>query len=162
MKELQEINPNRAGESGRSVLEIAMVVMTAGIIVATSVVMFGNGRQRYQLSRKAQNISAQIERARSLAVKYNQTITLGFGQDGSFGVSCTGCDALKSELGSVTVPSNISLSSRPTLTIKGNGTVSGGSGITLTDTSGRQVTVSIANSGRVGVSSVTQTTSIVH
>lgn len=148
----------RESEAGRSILEIAVVVMVTGIITATSVVIFTNGRSRYQLSRKAQNVTWQIERVRSLAVKYNQTLTLGFGQDGSFGLTCTDCDAAKSEIGSITFPSGIYLSSRPTLTVKGNGTISGSSAITLSDTDGRQVTVSIANSGRTSVGSLSTTT----
>jgi hypothetical protein len=139
------------GEAGRSVIEVAIVVMVAGIITATSVAIFINGKSQYTLTRKAQNLGWQIERARSLAVKYNQTLTLGFQQDGSFGLTCTGCDAIKSELAAMTIPSDITVSSRPTLTIKGNGTISGSSGITLTDYKGRQVVVSIANSGRVSI-----------
>jgi hypothetical protein len=139
------------GEAGRSLLEVAAVVMIAGIITAMSVGIFINGKAQYALTHKARDLGWQIERARSLAVKYNQTLTLGFQQDGSFGLTCTGCDAVKSELGSMTVPSDITLSSRPTLTIKGNGTISGSSGITLTDFKGRQVVVLIANSGRVSI-----------
>ncbi len=146
----------RKGEAGYGVLDLAVVVMIAGIITATSVMMFGNGKARYQLSQKAQNMSWQIERARSLAVKYNQTLTLGFQQDGTFGLNCTGCDAAKSELGPISIPSSLTLSARPTLTIKGNGTISGASGVTLTDASGRQVSIAIGNSGRVSVGSVTQ------
>lgn len=139
-------------------LEIGVVVMVAGIITATSVVMFGRGKARYELSARAQKLSWQIEHARSLAIKYNQTLTLGFGQDGSFGLTCADCPAAKSELSSIVIPNSIALSSRPTLTLKGDGTISGGSMIRLSDTSNRQVTVSIANSGRVSVGSVTQET----
>lgn len=151
----------RTGERGYSILEVAVIVMVGGIITAASVVMFSNGKARYELTQKADNLSWKIERTRSLAVKYNQTLTLGFAQDGSFGLTCTGCDAAKSELGSMTFPNTITLSSRPTLTITGNGTISGSSGITLSDSNGRQVTVSVANAGRVSVGSVT-TTQTVH
>ena len=153
------INPLRSNgtnrEAGRSILELAVVVMMAGIITAMSVVIFGNGKARYELTRNAQNLSWQIERTRSLAIKYNQTLALGFQQDGSFGLTCTGCDVAKSELGSITFPPAITFSARPTLTIRGNGTISGASGITLTDVRGRQVLVSIGNSGRVVVGSIT-------
>jgi len=129
--------------------------MVAGILTAMSLVMFSNGKARYQLSQKARGISWQIERARSLAVKYNQTVTLGFLQDGSFGLTCINCDAIKSELPMLALPSGITLSSRPTLTIKGNGTITGGSSITMNDSAGRQVTVVIANSGKTSVGDVT-------
>src|SRR5258705_9667605 len=112
-------------EDGLSVLELAIVVTVAGIITATSVVMFSNGKARYQLSQKAQSISWQIERARSLAVKYNQTLTLGFtSQNSVFGITCTTCAEPKSELAPFRMPAGITLSAYPTMTIKGNGTVS--------------------------------------
>lgn len=149
---------SRYDEAGLSVLEIAAVVMIFGIITSMSIVMFSGGKARYELSTRAQKMSWQIEHARSLAIKYNQTLTVGFGQDGSFGLTCTDCATAKSELSSIVIPSNITLSSRPTLTIKGNGTISGGSTIKLTDTGAREVTVSIANSGRVSVGSITQAT----
>lgn len=144
-------------EAGYSVIEIAVVVMIAGIITAASITMFSNGRARYELSRKAQDLCWQIERARSLAVKHNQTLTLGFKQDGTFGLTCTGCDVAKSELAPISFPASINFSARPTLTINGNGTISGSSGITLSDRNGRQVFVSVANSGRVSVGSVNTT-----
>lgn len=149
---------SRNGETGLSVLEVAAVVMTAGIITAMSVVMFSNGKARYQLSRKAENFRWQIERARSIAIKHNQTLTLGFAPDGSFGLTCADCDAAKGEIKSLPVPGDISLSSRPTLTISGNGTITGGSSIDLKDDRGRQVTITIKDSGRVSVGDVTQTT----
>lgn len=149
------INLFRNSEAGRSLIELAIVVMMTGVLTAMAVVVFGNGKARYELTRNAQSLSWQIERTRSLAVKYNQTLALEFQQDGSFGLTCTGCDAAKSELGSITFPPAITFSARPTLTIRGNGTISGGSGITLTDARGRQILVSIGNSGRVVVGSIT-------
>jgi Tfp pilus assembly protein FimT len=140
----------RNGAAGFSVLEIGVVVMIAGIITATSVVMFGKGKARYQLSHKAQSISWQIERARSLAVKYNQTLTLGFtSQNSVFGLTCTGCTEAKSELPAFSIPADITLSAYPTITIKGNGTISVTNGtIVVSDGRGRQVAITIANSGR--------------
>src|SRR6266436_8599999 len=100
-------NPKNA-EAGFSVLELAVVVMIAGVITATSVVMFAKGKARYQLSQKAQNITWQIERARSLAVKYNQTLTVGFtSQNSVFGITCTSCTGPKSELPPLRLPTDI-------------------------------------------------------
>src|SRR5690349_18907650 len=111
------------GAAGFSVLELAVVVTISGIVTATSVVMFAKGKARYQLSQKAQSMSWQIERARSLAVKYNQTVTLGFtSQNSVFGITCN-CSEPKSELPPFVIPSGITLSTYPTLTIKGNGTI---------------------------------------
>jgi type II secretory pathway pseudopilin PulG len=144
----------RSGERGFSIIEIGVVLMIAGILTSMSLVMFSSGKARYQLSQKARGISWQIERARSLAVKYNQTLTVGFLQDGSFGLTCTNCDVVKSELQPLTLTSDFTLSSHPTLTIKGNGTITGGSSITLSDATGRQVSVAIANSGKTSVGDV--------
>src|SRR5438552_4003659 len=151
-------NPKNA-EAGFSVLELAVVVLIAGIITAASVVMFTKGKARYQLSQKAHNITWQIERARSLAVKYNQTLTLGFtSQNSFFGITCTSCSGPKSELAPFKLPADITLSAYPTITIKGNGTITASSGtIVLSDPQGRQVPVTIANSGRTTVGDVSET-----
>lgn len=144
------------GEAGIGVVEIAIVVAIVGIITAASVVMFGKGKARYQLSHKAQSISWQIERARSLAVKYNQTLTLGFtSQNSVFGITCTSCPEAKSELPPFRLPTDITLSAYPTITIKGNGTISVTNGtIVVSDGQGRQVPITIANSGRTTVGDI--------
>jgi len=147
---------SRCGESGHTLVEIAVVVMVAGIITATSVVMFGNGKARYDLRHKAQTLSWQIERARSLAVKYNQTLTLGFSSQNSvFGITSTGSPEAVSELPSLQIPANVALSAYPSITIKGNGTIQATSGtIVVSDGQGRQVQITIANSGRTAVGDV--------
>ena len=146
------------GEAGFSLLELVGVVLIAGVITAASVVMFGRGKARYQLSQKAQSLSWQIERARSLAVKYNQTLTVGFSLSNSvFGITCTDCAGPKSELPSFRMPANITLSAYPTMTIKGNGTITASDGtIVLSDGQGRQVPITIANSGRTTVGYVSE------
>jgi type II secretory pathway pseudopilin PulG len=144
---------SRNGESGRSLLETAMVVMVAGVIAATSVVILINGKARYDLQRRAQSLTWQIERARSLAVKYNQTLTLGFtSQNSVLGLTCTSCTQAKTELADFRLPTGITLSAYPTLTIKGNGTISATYGtIVVSDAQGRQVPITISNSGRTSV-----------
>ncbi len=148
----------RNGEAGFTLVELAVVVLIAGVLTAASVVMFTKGKARYQLSQKAQNISWQIERARSLAVKYNQTLTLGFSQSNSvFGITCTDCPGAKSELPPFRLPTDITLSAFPTMTIKGNGTIAVSDGtIVLSDGQGRQVRLTIANSGRTTVGYVSE------
>ncbi len=155
---------SRCGESGRTLLEITVVVMVAGVITATSVVMFGNGKARYDLRRKAENLSWQIERARSLAVKYNQTLTLGFSSYNSvFGITSTGCPEAVSELPSLQVPENVALSAYPSITIKGNGTIQAtNQTMVVSDGQGRQVQITIANSGRTAVGDVSDSTTTVH
>lgn len=149
-------------ETGFSVVELALVVTIVGVITAASVVMFANGKARYQLSQKAQTISAQIERARSLAVKYNQTLTLGFtDQNSVFGITSTNCPEAKNELSLLSIPTNIRLSAYPTITIKGNGTITVSNGtIMVSDGRGRQVPITIANSGRTTVGDITEESTI--
>lgn len=148
----------RDSEAGRSIIEIVVIVMVAGIITATSVVMLAKGKARYQLSQKAQKISRQIERARSLAVKYNQTLTLGFTSENSvFGITCTTCTEPKSELPALRIPADITLSTFPTITIKGNGTIAASSQtIVVSDGRGSQVPITISNSGRTLVGDVSE------
>jgi hypothetical protein len=143
-------------EAGFSVIELAVVFTIAGIMTASSVVMFAKGKARYQLSQKAQSMSWQIERARSLAVKYNKTVTLGFtSQNSVFGITCTNCSEPKSELPPIVIPAGIRLSTYPTMTIKGNGTIAASNGtIVLSDGQGRQVPITISNSGRTIVGDV--------
>ena len=143
-------------ESGFSVVELAVVVLIAGVITAASVVMFVNGKARYQLRQKAERITWQVERARSLAVKYNQTLTLGFSSENSiFGLTCTSCPEPKSELPPLRISSDVTLSAYPTIIIKGNGTITVSNGtIVVRDAQGRQVPVTISNSGRTTIGDV--------
>lgn len=146
------------GEAGFNVIELAVVVMIAGIVTAMSVVMFGKGKARYQLTNKVQSISWQIERARSLAVKYNQTLTLGFtSQNSVFGLTCAGCTEPRSELAPLQIPADITLSSYPIITIRGNGTISSASGtIMISDAQGRQIPITLAHSGRTIVGDLSE------
>lgn len=147
---------SKTGETGFTLLELTVVVLIAGLITAASVVMFAKGKARYQLSQKAQTITWQIERARSLAVKYNQTLTLGFSYENSvFGITCTNCPEPKRELPPFRMPADITLSAYPTITIKGNGTITASNGtMVVSDGQGRQVPITIANSGRTTVGDV--------
>ena len=146
-------------EAGFSVVELALVVTIVGVITAASVVMFANGKARYQLSQKAQTISEQIERARSLAVKYNQTLILGFtAQNSVFGITSTNCPEAKSELPLLSMPANTTLSAYPTITIKGNGTITVSNGTIMVSDGRRQVPITIANSGRTTVGDITEET----
>jgi len=145
--------PQLGSESGFTLIELAIVVMLALILASFSVLYFGKARQRYSLSQNAQSIAWQIERARSLAVKYNQTLSMGFTTNNTtLALTCTDCAAAKMELPAYTIPTGVRLSAYPTLTIKGNGTISSTSGtIVISDAKGQQVPITIANSGRTTV-----------
>ena len=143
-------------EAGYGVVELAVVVAATAILVSASLIIFTKSRIHYQLSQNASNLVVQIERARSLAIKYNQTLTLGFTSNNTvFGLTCTGCDTPKKELADFSMPSGVTLSAYPTLTIKGNGTISSTSStVTANDGQGNYIDISISNSGRTTVGSI--------
>jgi prepilin-type N-terminal cleavage/methylation domain-containing protein len=145
-------------EAGFGLIEISVVLTIAAVIISMSVVVFGRAAATYQLSQKAQNITWQIERARSAAIKYNQTLTLSFSsQKKTVELTCADCAQAKAELPAMSLPEEVTLSAYPTLTIKGNGTISSTSQVvTLRDGQGRQVDVTITHSGRVVVGDVTE------
>jgi prepilin-type N-terminal cleavage/methylation domain-containing protein len=144
------------GEAGFTLIELAAVVLIVTIMMTLSMIFFGRASAHYKLNQKAQDFASQIERARSLAIKYNQTLTVGFtSQNKVMGLTCTDCVDAKSELPPYTIPSDLSLSAYPTLTIKGNGTISAtNASVTINDNKGRQVTVNVSNSGRIIVGEI--------
>jgi len=151
-------NAGQSSEAGFGVIDLSVTLLAAAILICASLIIFGKARARYELTQRAQTIAWQIERARSLAVRYNQTLTLGFSsQNTVFGLTCSNCDAAKADLASITIPTTVSLSAFPTMTIKGNGTITtANSSITLNDNRGRQITLTIGNSGRVTVGDITE------
>ena len=152
--------PSLHHESGYSLIELLIVVAFGAIITAMAIMTFENGRERYQLNGNATKLAGQIERARSLAVKYNQTLTLGFtSQDTVFGLTCN-CPEAASELPGMTVSAENILSAHPVLTIRGNGTIqTTSSTITLDDRRGRQVSITINNAGRAVVGNISSSSS---
>ena len=142
-------------EAGYSLVELMIVVAFGAVITAMAMMTFEKGRERYQLRTNANRLISHIERARSLAIRYNQTLTLGFkAQDTLFGLTCN-CPDATSELPAITVPAGVLLSAHPSLTIKGNGTIQASSStITLDDQRGRQVSITINNAGRTSVGDI--------
>ena len=143
------------GEAGVGIIETAIAVSVGLTLVTVSLIIFGSAKGRYDLYNKGQILAWQVERARSLAVKYNQTLTLGFSsQNKTVGLTCA-CDDAKSELPTLSIPSDLSLSAYPTLTIKGNGTISStASSLDVRDGRNQQLTLSISKSGRIIVGDI--------
>ena len=146
---------DKNGEAGVGIIETAIGVAISLTLISVSLIVFGSAKGRYDLYNKSQILAWQVERARSLAVKYNQTLTLGFSsQNKTVGLTCA-CDDAKSELPTLSIPSGLSLSAYPTLTIKGNGTISStASSLDVSDGRDRQLTLSISKSGRVIVGDI--------
>ncbi len=151
---------NKSPEAGFSIIELAIIVAIVAIIASMSLIIFGKARAHYELVNNAQNLVRQIERARSLAIKYNQTLTLGFtSENTTFGLTCTNCTEPRNELPSLLMPKGITLSAYPSISIKGNGTIqSTNETIVVNDGRGRQVPITISNSGRTSIGDVSQGT----
>lgn len=145
----------KTGEAGVGIIETALVVAIGLTLMSFSLIVLGPAKGRYDLSHKSQALAWQVERARSLAVKYNQTLTLTFSsQNMTVGLTCA-CDEAKSELPTLSIPSGLSLSSYPILTIKGNGTISSSaSTVNVLDGRNRQVVLTISKAGRILVGEV--------
>ena len=155
------LRDRRESEGGYGILEVVVVVSLAVVITTMALLGFSKARSRYELTQRAQNVTSQIERARSIAIKLNKTLTLGFSSDRkTFGITSVDCPEAKDELASITLPSDLQLSAFPTITIRGNGTVAvqGSSGtLTLSDANGRSLELTLNNSGRVVVGAVSET-----
>jgi type II secretory pathway pseudopilin PulG len=151
---------NKSSEAGFSVIELAIIVAIVAIITSMSLIIFGKARAHYELVNNAQNLVRQIERARSLAIKYNKTLTLGFTSGNTnFGLTCTNCSEPRNELPSLVMPTGITLSAYPTISIKGNGTIQSTNGVVVvSDGRGRQVPITISNSGRTSIGDISQDT----
>ena len=151
-------NLRNSAEAGFGVIELAIVVSVTAIIVTMSLLIFGKAKARYDLRHKAQSLAWQIDRARSIAIKRNQTLTMGFSAlNQVFDLTCEDCQQAKGELPPFIMPGGVNLSSYPTLTIKGNGTITTtNSVITFNDRKDLQVSLTINNSGRVVVGQVTR------
>lgn len=77
------------GDAGFSIIDVGIIVAVAAVLTATSVLVFGRAKARYQIKGRAEPIAFQIERARSQAIKLSQTLTLGFSsQNTVFGLTC--------------------------------------------------------------------------
>lgn len=152
------LNNRSEREAGFGTLEVVVVASLSIVITTMALLGFSKARARYALTQRAQNLTSQVERARSIAIKLNKTLTVGFSSDKkTFGLTCTDCPEAKDELGSVALPSDLQLSAFPTVTIRGNGTISvtgSTARLTLTDSSGRSVDLTLNNSGRVVVGAV--------
>ena len=146
----------RFRQAGYGVLELAVVIGIIAILATTTLIAVNKALAHYRATQNARSLVSQIERARSLAIKYNQTLTLSFMSSNKvFGLTCTDCEEPKNELPNYSIPASTTLSAYPTLTIKGNGTIASTSAtIVLTDGQKYQVRILISNSGRTTIGDV--------
>ena len=149
---------SRKNQAGYSIMELSMVVAVVAIIMSMALLIFTKSRQRYEFRHKAEELTRRIERARSIAIRRNQTLTLGFTSDNTvFGLTCTDCADAKLELQPLVVPTGVTFSAFPTISIRGNGTISASTPtFSISDGTGRQVEIALNNSGRCVVGDVTE------
>jgi Tfp pilus assembly protein FimT len=139
---------------GFSVVELTVVILFGMLVAAFSLHSFGKARASYDLTLKAQTLAGKIERARWLAIRLNKTLTLSMTEQ-SLGLTCSGCGDAKAELPNYPLPDDITLSAYPTLTISANGVIqSSAPVISLRDGKGKQIDLTVKNSGRVTIGEV--------
>jgi Tfp pilus assembly protein FimT len=141
-------------QQGFSIIELAVVMLFSMVLASVSLISFSSAKARYDLTTTGQTVAGKIERARSLAIRLNKTLTLSITPQ-TLGLTCTNCGDAKAELPSYRLPANITLSEYPTLTISSNGVIqSSAPVISLRDGKGKQLELTIKSSGRVALGDV--------
>jgi Tfp pilus assembly protein FimT len=106
------IGAGLAGEEGKSLVEIAIVVMIIAVVTAIALPAVGNSIRSYNLRSAATRIAERLAGARTLAMAKNKNVTAAFATGGG---------------GNVTPPSGIIVSFSA-----GGTTLANGKGVTYT------------------------------
>src|SRR5262245_58395137 len=87
-------NDNKAsrGEEGKSLVEIAIVVMIVATVIAFSLPAVANSIRSYNLRSAAIRIAERLSGARTLAMAKNKNVTVSFVTDGAGNVTQYGYD----------------------------------------------------------------------
>jgi len=80
------------GEEGKSLIEIAIVVMIIAVVIAISLPAVANSIRSYNLRSAAIRIAERLGGARTLAMAKNKNVTVGFTTNGSGIVTQYGYD----------------------------------------------------------------------
>ena len=83
---------DREGEEGKSLIEIAIVVMIIAIVVAISLPAVANSIRSYNLRSAAERIGERLAGARMLAMAKNKNVTVAFATGGGGNVTRYGYD----------------------------------------------------------------------
>ena len=73
-----EIARGRASEAGKSLIEIAVVVMIMGVVTAIALPAVANSIKSYQLRNAANHLAERISAVRALAMAQNRTVAFCF------------------------------------------------------------------------------------
>jgi Tfp pilus assembly protein FimT len=80
------------GQDGKSLIEIAIVVMVIAVIIAIALPAIANSVRSYNLRSAAARIADRMGGARALAMAKNKNVTVAFATDGSAHVTQYGYD----------------------------------------------------------------------
>ena len=85
-------NKASKGEEGKSLVEIAIVVMIVATVIAISLPAIANSIRSYNLRSAAVRIAERLSGARTLAMSKNKNVTVAFTTDGAGNVTQYGYD----------------------------------------------------------------------
>ena len=86
------IAAGHAGEEGKSLVEIAIVVMIIAVVTAIALPAVANSIRSYNLRSAATRIAERLAGARALAMAKNKNVTASFATDGGGNVTRYGYD----------------------------------------------------------------------
>lgn len=143
-------------QSGYSVLELIIAVSMILIVATFALPSFLDYYRAARVRAGAQTVSAILNQARQLAIKNNlnrvavciTATTMQFRQTNCSGASIP-VVGLTGASDNIRVPDNISLSTSGNATFGNLGNATTGATYTVTDTSGRTLSVIVAASGRI-------------
>jgi Tfp pilus assembly protein FimT len=87
-----EFGARHRGEEGKSLVEIAIVVMIIAVVIAMALPAVANSIRSYNLRSAAARVAERLAGARALAMAKNKNVTVAFTTDGSGNVTQYGFD----------------------------------------------------------------------
>jgi Tfp pilus assembly protein FimT len=81
-----------SGEEGKSLIEIAVVIMIIAVVVAMALPAVANSIRSYTLRSAATRVAERLSGARGLAMAKNKNVTVSFATDGGGNVTQYGYD----------------------------------------------------------------------
>ncbi len=141
--------PMRTGSRGFSLIELLIVVLVLGLMIAMGVPAYSSISRSYQVKGAAENIASEVKLMRSKAMATGRSMTIHFAMD-----STNAGDYHVHDSGRITkwdLPRGISFASGSAggFTITRDGRVSTSSYVILQNDRGKRDTVSVQLSGLV-------------
>ena len=92
MENKSEVFAARAGEEGKSLVEIAIVVMIIAVVIAMALPAVANSIRSYNLRSAAARVAERLSGGRALAMAKNKNVCVSFATDGAGNVTQYGYD----------------------------------------------------------------------